>query len=170
MGIVASTLNAFKAITFTQVQLAAKVLNMMNFAIDQLVKVGRFLISKQWLMTALVLWLLVEINLDLIEAYYSGDSYKLNIAMNLAIPITMAIFLAEAYGRPRYWWAYWFGTTLTVSPKKFERERGVDTDRLARELEDWFETTNLKGVFKHNAFKYQFLRKKDASMFKLAWL
>ena len=94
--------------------------------------------------------------------FYSG------LPILLLGPTIIAVMLAKEVGHPKNWWAPFFGTTITIDEMK-KIKNATEGDQLARDMAKWVKEMNIKGVYKENAFRYTFLHRKHAAMFKLAW-
>lgn len=84
-------------------------------------------------------------------------------------PIAILTGLFSNFGSPKNWWAAYFGTTMTVNTDRFEGQYVGKGDILREDVANWLRESNIKPYYKQNAFRYVFLRKKHAVMFKLAW-
>lgn len=84
------------------------------------------------------------------------------------IPALMVYELSTHFQNPKNWWAAFWGVTVDVNLDRFQ-EYQTRGDVLRDEIKAWLVQTNLKPHFQPNAFRHIFLRKKHATMFKLAW-
>lgn len=116
-----------------------------------------------------ILWLLLVFETIMAYAYATGKApANSGIPILLMAPGLVAFMLFQNVGSPKNWWAPFFGTTVTINEMKTCKS-AAEGDQLARDLAAWIKEMNIKGVYKENAFRYTFLRRKHATMFKLAW-
>lgn len=75
------------------------------------------------------------------------------------------------YGSPLNWWQPFFGHDIKVNQDKIaEREaQGECSYAMQKEIFAWVEGCTKSRWARINPYKYRFLRKGDAAMFKLAW-
>jgi hypothetical protein len=117
------------------------------------------------------LWMMLVFEAVLVYSYISGTSSRWGLLVLTLPPFIVALSLGNQFGPPKNWWAAYWGTTITVDPKKHVPASTTykDTFRLEDQLADWLKQMRIRPVYKVNAFRYTFLRKKHAAMFKLAW-
>jgi hypothetical protein len=98
---------------------------------------------------------------------YLGSSNPADL-VSLSVPVM--IFLISVRGRPDKWWVPFFGTVVRADMTRLQarEQAGEDSGEIQREIEKWVKAT-CRYTEKINPYSYQFLRKKDAVMFKLAW-
>lgn len=102
---------------------------------------------------------------------FNGMAVEQGIAVMTGLTFAYIVGLFSIYGSPKHWWAIWFGTTLTVDPKRVcTNAQFKNSTILAEAINIWIETAKPGLYYKHNSFKYQFFHKRDATMFKLTWL
>lgn len=83
----------------------------------------------------------------------------------------VCVMMGMRYGSPLNWWSPYFGTMMTVNFDKLsDRERaGEYPEAIQNEIAQWVANCSKGRYIKINPYRYQFLRKGDAMMFKLAW-
>jgi hypothetical protein len=82
-----------------------------------------------------------------------------------------ALLASWEAGDPRKWWSYFVGTTVHANLLKLtEREQaGENSDALQEEIHQWVQSGTKGSWIRINPYTYKFLKKSDATFFKLAW-
>ena len=89
---------------------------------------------------------------------------------SVAIVATILYFfiMKTILGHPRNWWVPFGGVTMTIDVDQYIKD-GKDPEALAPEIEDWVKNMVKGRYYKVNPYRYIFLHRRDAAMFKLAW-
>lgn len=91
--------------------------------------------------------------------------------MAFLLPVSMMSFLVVDFGNPLRWWHLFTGIEIRVDLDKISREESVHGfDSMRPKIQEWLEETTPKYQYiMINPYRYKFLRKRHAAMFKLAW-
>lgn len=85
--------------------------------------------------------------------------------------LTILFLLTLDNGNPLRWWALFTGVEIKVDLDKISREEAIHGfDSMRPKIQEWLkETTPKYQYIMINPYRYKFLRKRHAAMFKLAW-
>ena len=82
-----------------------------------------------------------------------------------AIALSSIIFLFKEYSAPKNWWAAFYGYDIEVSPRV---GRAYNSD-IHAQLQQWFLDNGDPEKFSLLRWKYRFLHRSDAVLFKMVW-
>lgn len=119
-----------------------------------------------------VLWIMVTpLLVALPWLTYDGKTAMWLLVVQASTPVLfMALMLWSQFGSPVNWWVPFFGTRIKVNKTKIiqREQKGESSDAIHAEIAQWVKGMT-RSSYMRNPYEYQFLRKKDAAMFKLAW-
>jgi len=88
------------------------------------------------------------------------------------LPFAIVIIgLMLSHGNPLRWWSPFLGIEVKVNLGRISQEEAIHGfDSMRPKIESWLKETTPKYQYVMiNPYRYRFLRKKHAVMFKLAW-
>lgn len=123
------------------------------------------------IITTVNITLVVSVVLPLLLYFSTSNSYWWHmIQISPAIFFTLLI-LHNRYGHMTNWWSIFVGHDIKVNRQKIaEREAvGESSDRIRKEIAEWAGNCCRGSWVIVNPYHYRFMKKGDASFFKLAW-
>lgn len=84
------------------------------------------------------------------------------------VPVLLSAGFFWIAGHPRNWWRMYFGTYVSIGSSERAAEY-PDSGAVDAAIAQWIKESGIGTHCKHGSYYYQFLRKKDAVHFKVAW-